>query len=90
MNIISNPGDINAIKEELKEASKSMTRIESERELLKDIKSNLVTKFNIPRKLASKVIKIYHQQNYQEVLDEQEELEVLYESLVKSPAKKDE
>ncbi len=86
MNTITNPADLQKIKAELKEASGSMTRVEAERDLQKEIKKNLVTKFGIPPKIAGKLIKIYHKQNYQEVLDEQEELNIAYESIVKNKA----
>jgi hypothetical protein len=81
---ISNPSDINKIRQELVEASNSQTRIESERDLIKDIKKNLVDKFQIPSKLAGKLIKVYHEQNMKEISEEQSELEDLFDQINKN------
>lgn len=78
----SSPEDRKAIKSAIVEASDSLVRIDAEKDLIKDIKQGLKDKFDIPPKLASKLISIYHKQNYGEVAAEQEALEEAYETLL--------
>jgi siroheme synthase (precorrin-2 oxidase/ferrochelatase) len=79
----SSPEDRKKILGAIKEISDSLTRIESERDLIKDILSDIEDKFELPKKYTRKVAKIYHKQNMNEVKAEQEELETIYETVTK-------
>lgn len=77
----SSPEDRRAIKNALQEISNSLTRIEGERDLIKDILQTVQDNQNIPKKYVRKLAKIYHKQNYTEVQQEQDDLETLYETV---------
>lgn len=80
----SSPEDRKAIKNALQEISNSLTRIEGERDLIKDILQTVQDNQNIPKKYVRKLAKIYHKQNYNEVQQEQDDLETLYETVAVS------
>lgn len=82
---ISNPVDRKKIKESLQEISNSMIRISAERDLIKEIKSNLAEEYEVlSKKQISKMAKVYHNQNF--TLEQQEfnDFETLYEEVVNS------
>jgi hypothetical protein len=78
---LSNPADRKAVYDALREISNSMTRMEAERDLISETLKAVKDKFELPPKYTRKLAKIYHKQNFQEVKAEQEEVEVLYESI---------
>lgn len=80
--LISNPVDRKKIKDALSEISDSMTRIEAERDLIKDIVNDVADNFQLPKKYVNKMARIYHKQNFQVTQQETEELEALYISVV--------
>jgi len=82
MTTISNPTDQIKIKKMLSEISDSFTRIEAERDLIKETIEALSDDFDIDKKILRKMARIYHKQNYSTVEAEQEELALLYESVV--------
>jgi len=67
------------IREALHQISDSLTRIEAERDHIKDILQVVEDKVDVPKKYIRKMARIYHKQNLQEVLSENEDLETLYE-----------
>jgi hypothetical protein len=77
----SNPSDIQKIENAVKEASNSLIRIEAERDLIKDIKERMQDELGIPAKKLQELIKIYHKQNYSEVVGKFEETSELYEKV---------
>lgn len=77
----TSPADRKAIKDALQEISNSLTRIEAERDLIKDVLQTVQDNQNIPKKYVRKLAKIYHKQNYTEVQQEQEDIETLYETV---------
>lgn len=79
--IPSSPQDRKAIKDALSEISNSLTRIEAERDLIKDILQTVEDNQKVPKKYTRKLAKIYHKQNYTEVQQEQDDLETLYETI---------
>lgn len=82
MTQISNPADRKKIKDALQEISSSMTRMEAERDLIKDIVKDVSDNFQLPKKYVNKMARIYHKQNFQVTQQETEELESLYISVV--------
>lgn len=77
----SSTADRQAIQKALQEISASLTRIDGEKDLIKDILTTIEDKQNIPKKYMRKIAKIYHNQNFNEVQQEQEDLETLYETV---------
>lgn len=79
--IPSSPDDRKKIRGALEEISNSLTRIEAERSLIKEILQDVEDKFELPKKYTRKVAKIFHKQNFAEVKTEQEDLETIYETV---------
>ena len=63
MTTISNPTDQVKIKKMLSEISDSFTRIEAERDLIKETIEALSDDFDIDKKILRKMARIYHKQN---------------------------
>ena len=58
--VVSNPVDKKKIKDALFEISNSYTRIDAEKELIKDIVEDLADKFELPKKHINKIARAYH------------------------------
>ena len=67
----------------LVEASNSLTRIDAERDLIKNIISDTSKNFQIPKKTIKKLVRVYHKQNFDEEVAVAEQFENLYETVVK-------
>jgi len=67
------------IKDALAQISDSLTRIEAERDHIKDILQVVEDKVDIPKKYIRKMARIYHKQNMSEVKAENDDIETLYE-----------
>ena len=70
-----------AIFAALGEGSASMTRIEAERDLIKEIVKKIHEDHGISKKTAAKMIKVYHKQSFSKEVEEREEFETLYEKV---------
>lgn len=81
-NIITNPESIKAINKALQEMSNSMTRIEAERDLMKDIIHSINEDHNVDKKQFRRMAKVYHKRNFTTEVQEHEEFETLYEAVV--------
>ena len=68
----------------LVEASNSLTRIDAERDLIKNIIADASKNFEIPKKTLKKLIRVYHKQNFSEEVATHEEFETLYETVTKT------
>lgn len=78
---LSDPVHRKAVYEALREISNSLTRMEAERDLIKDILGTVNDKYELPPKYTRKLAKIYHKQNFMQIKEEQAEVEQLYESI---------
>ncbi len=67
----------------LQEISNSLTRIEAERDLIKDILQKMQDECEIPKKLARKLARVYHKRNYEEEVAEQSDFQTIYENVAK-------
>jgi len=76
--------DKKKIKGALQEASNSLTRIDAERDLVKNIINDTSKNFQIPKKTIKKLINVYHKQNFSEEVATHEEFESLYETVIKT------
>ena len=75
--------DKKKIHNAIQEASNSLTRIEAERDLIKNILTDTSKNFQIPKKTVKKLINVYHKQNFDEEVAVAEQFENLYETVVK-------
>ena len=78
-NSLSNPADRKAVYDAIREISNSMTRMEAERDLISETLKSVKDKFELPPKYVRTLAKIYHKQNFNQIKEEQSEVETLYE-----------
>ena len=78
---LSNPADRKAIYDAIREISNSMTRMEAEKDLISETLKAVKDKYELPPKYVRTLAKIYHKQNFNQVKEEQAEVEQLYESI---------
>lgn len=81
---VSNPADQEKIRKALSEISDSYTRIAAEKDLIKDIVSEISENFDLPKRTVNKMAKVYYKQNFHEEQQSFEEFEALYEEVVGS------
>jgi len=67
----------------LQEISNSLTRVESERDLIKEILDRLQDECEIPKKLGRKLAKVYHKRNFEEEVAQQNDFVEIYEKVAK-------
>lgn len=67
----------------LQEISNSLTRVEAERDLIKEILDRLQEECEIPKKLGRKLAKVYHKRNYEEEVAQQNDFVEIYEKVAK-------
>ena len=79
--IPSNPADREKIRRVMRTVSESMTRIEAEKDLIKDEIAALAEEFEIPKKFQNRMARTYHLQNVKDVVDEQNDFENNYHDL---------
>lgn len=79
--MISNNEDRKKVANAIQEISNSMTRIDVEKDLIKDIIDQTSEKFELDKKHLRKLATIYHKQNLTEVKNEYDEVETLYQEL---------
>ena len=81
MSLPSDPASRKAIKKCMDELSASMTRIEGERDLIKEAINNCCEEYEMNKKTFRKLAKVYHKQNFSREVAEHEEFETMYEQL---------
>lgn len=81
MSNLNDPAVKKAIRGAMGEASGSLTRIEAEKDLIKEIIKKLNEEHSIPKKTLSKMIKVYHKQSFSKEKEEQDEFQTVYESI---------
>jgi hypothetical protein len=75
------PDDAKKLIGALRDMSTSMTRVEAERDLQKNVKKDICDALDLNKKVFTKLAKTYHKQNYSEEVQTHEEFETLYESV---------
>jgi len=81
--LLANPADQKKLLDMLREASNSLTRIEGERDLIREMKKKVCDELQLEKKVINRMVKVYHKQSFQEEVAEHEQFETLYESIVK-------
>lgn len=69
----------------LNEISNSLTRIEAERDLIKEILDRLQEECEIPKKLGRRLARVYHKRNYAEEVAAQNDFVETYEAILNQP-----
>lgn len=67
----------------IKECSDSMTRQDAEKDFVRESISETAKTMQLPKKLVARLVKVYHNQNFDEEVAVHEQFETLYESVVK-------
>lgn len=67
----------------LQEISNSLTRVEAERDLIKEVLQRLQDEFEIPKKLGRKLARVYHKRNFEEEVATQNDFVEIYEKVAK-------
>lgn len=80
--MITSPADRKKIKDALQEISDSMTRVDAEKDLIKEAINELHDNFKISKKILNKMARTYHKQNFLNEQQNHEEYETLYEEVV--------
>ena len=80
---LSSPEDKKKLKNAITEISNSMTRMEAERDLIKEIIKEQSDQFLIPKKILAKIAKTYHKQNLTQEVEEHEDFVELYQEVTK-------
>lgn len=83
-NIISNPEDRKKIRGAMQEISDSMTRIDAEKSLIKEIIKDICDNHELSKRQFAKMAKLYHKQTFLQEVQANEELELLYENIVEA------
>jgi len=73
--------DILAIQKVLKEVSDCMTRIDSEKDFIKDALSDLSKQYQIPKVMLNRVAKTFHNRNISEERAKTEDVFYLYDGI---------
>lgn len=81
---VSSPADREKIRKMLAEISGSFTRIEAERDLIRETIKEMSDQFQLPKKTLNKMAKVYHKQNFNQEVAEHEEFESLYEEITQA------
>jgi len=84
--IFSNPADRKTIRDALHEISAALTRIEGERDYIKETVKDITDKYPaVSKRVFRKMIKVYHAQTFTQEVEEHEEFENLYETITTTP-----
>lgn len=81
---ISSPEDRKKIKEAVQEISNSLTRVEAERDLIREIVKDVSDTHQIPRKIVAKIAKTFHRQNLAQEVADHEDFVDLYDTVTKN------
>jgi len=73
--------ELEVVQKAAKEMSDSMTRQQAERDLQKDIVENMKEKFELKASDFNRVVKVYHDQKLNEVIEKHESFVDFYESV---------
>ena len=77
------PDDQKKLFNVVRECSNSLTRIQGEREYIKEAIGSICKELNLSKRLVNKIVRTYFKQNYDEEIVTSEEFQQLYETVVK-------
>jgi hypothetical protein len=67
----------------IRECSDSMARIDGEQDFIRESIAETAKNMQLPKKLVSRLVKVYHKQNFDEEVAVHEQFENLYETVIK-------
>jgi hypothetical protein len=76
--------DKNELRGVLQEISNSMTRMDAEKEYIKEAIAAASEKYQLNKKYLRKMAKVYHQNNFTDEVSDMEEFQKLYETIILS------
>ncbi len=79
MSVETNEAERKRVRDALQEISNAMTRIEGEREFIREAKKALVDDQLVDKKVLNRMVKVYHKQNYAEERQTDNEFQDIYE-----------
>jgi len=82
MSLPSSPNDRQKLKLAIVEITNCMLRMDSERDAMKEIISEAASKYGVDKKMVRKIATTMYKHNYSDVQQENEEFELMYETLV--------
>lgn len=84
INLPNDPVVIKKINDAMKEASASYVRTEGERDFIKELFKDLAEETELPKAYLKKISRIYHRNNINEMVADQENIVELYEKIFQS------
>lgn len=81
--VIANPEQQKKLLNVLREASNSLTRIDAEKDLIKESVKNICDELQLTKRVVNRMVKVYHKQNFAEEVSNHEQFETLYQTIVK-------
>jgi tRNA(Ser,Leu) C12 N-acetylase TAN1 len=81
MNLPRDPAVLKSIKDGMEEISRSMTRIEAEREQIKEAIKFICEEYELSKKTFRRLAKTYHKRNFSLEVAEHDEFETMYSAL---------
>ena len=82
MSLPSSPNDRQKLKLAIVEITNCLLRIDSEREAMKEIISEASSKYGVDKKMVRKIATTMYKHNYADVQAENEDFELMYETLI--------
>ena len=82
MIVLSNAEDRRKLKAMIVEMTNTLSRVDAEREHIKEIASAAVEEFDIKKTLINKIARTMYKNNYADLQAENEHFEFLYESII--------
>jgi hypothetical protein len=79
---MQDPNVREVVRKAIGEMSAAMTRVEAERDLMKEIAKKLNEDHNISKKAFNKLARVYHKQTFAKESEEFEEFETMYETVL--------
>jgi len=89
MTQITDPAAKKKIRDGLDEISHAKTRVAAERDLIKEIINKLHEDHNIEKKILRKMAKVHHEASFDDEVAENDEFEILYETITGVRAEQD-
>ena len=82
MPLPSSPSDQQKLKNAIVEITNCMLRMDSERDQIKEIINDVADTYDVDKKQVRKIATTMYKSNYSDVVEENREFELLYETLV--------
>ena len=80
--IPSSPADQKAIRDAVVEVSNAITRMEAERDFIKEVKKDIKTKYGIPTNFFGWLVNVYHKSSFNDEAAKADTRESLYETIM--------